>query len=74
MLQHDDFHLDTVLLRQVKQAARQAARDLEDEEEDVPVQRGTQRNQPADAEEEVDSMDVDEDQHEKIARAKSERQ
>lgn len=72
MLQHDDFHLDNVLLRQIKQAARQAARDLQDDDDDVPVPRGTQ-NRPADVEDEEDSMDIDQDQIQDIGRVKRER-
>ena len=73
MLKLDDFHIDTVLLRQVKQAARQAARE-EEEEDDEPALRGTQRNRPADVDEEVDSVDVEENRRKPIATIKRERQ
>jgi hypothetical protein len=73
MLALDDFYLDEVLLRQVKQAARQAARDEEDDDDDPPP-RGTQRNNPADVDEDGDPMDVEEDQRQRITRVKSERQ
>lgn len=73
MLKLDDFHIDTVLLRQVKQAARQAARE-EDEDDDESAPRGTQRNRPAEVDEEVDSVDIKEDRQKSIARIKRERQ
>jgi hypothetical protein len=74
MLETDDFHIDNVLLRQVKQAARQAARDLEDDDDDDdPAPRGTQ-NRPEDVDEEGDSVDVEEEQRQTIARVKKERQ
>lgn len=74
MLQAEDFHIDNVLLRQIKQAARQAARDLEDDDDDDPAPRGTQRNRPAEIDEEEDSVDLREEQLETIARVKRERQ
>lgn len=74
MLEADDFHLDNVLLRQIKQAARQAARDQEDDDDDDPAPRGTQRNRPAEIDEEGDSVDVEEERRQTISRVKRERQ
>lgn len=74
MLEADDFHFDNVLLRQIKQAAKQAARDQEDDDDNTPAPRGTQRNRPAEIGEEEDSVDVDEERRQTIARVKKERQ
>jgi hypothetical protein len=74
MLQLDDFHIDNVLLRQVKQAARQAARDLEDDDDDDDsAPRGTQRNRPTEIDE-GDSVDVEEERRQTIAKVKREHQ
>ena len=75
MLQLDDFHIDNVLLRQIKQAERQAARDLEDDDGDDSAPRGTQRSRPADVDEEDDdSVDVEAVRRVTITRVKRERQ
>ena len=74
MLEANDFHLDNVVLRQVKQLAKQAARDFEDDDDDIPAPRGTQRNRPAEVEEDDDAVDVDDDQRRTIARVKREHQ
>ncbi|KAG0645992.1 Non-structural maintenance of chromosomes element 2 [Hyphodiscus hymeniophilus] len=76
MLEASDFHLDTVLLRHVKQAARQAARELEEDDDDDSAPRGTQRNRPTQIEEEDDddAIDVEAEQLRTIAKVKRERQ
>lgn len=78
MIKLDQFHLDTVLLRQIKQAERQAAREAEEDDDDDPAPRGTQRNRPADIddeeEEENDSVGVKADRRATITRVKRERQ
>ena len=76
MIKLNQFHLDTVLLRQIKQAERQAAREAEEDDDDDPALRGTQKNRPADVddEEENDSIDVKAGRRATVTRIKTERQ
>lgn len=74
MLQLENFHIDEVLLRQIKRAEQQAARELDDDDEESTVPRGTQRNRPEDIYDEGDSIDVsvEQDRGQTIARIKKE--
>ena len=74
MLEVDDFHIDNVILRQIKQAARQAARDLEDDDDDEPVPPSTQNDHSAEADKEDDAIDVDEEHSKTLAKGKKDRQ
>jgi len=69
MLRLDDFYDDHDVVRRIRRANRQAAFDVEDEEEDQ-VPRGTQRSRP----EEVDDESGEDLQQKMVSRIKRERQ
>jgi hypothetical protein len=78
MLTIKDFFDDQLVLRRVQRAEKEAARanDDEDDEEDM-LPRGTQRNRPAQIDdEEDDSVDLDEyaERRKTITKIKRERQ
>jgi hypothetical protein len=78
MLQLEHFHIDELLLRQIKRAEQQAARELDDFDEEPTAPRGTQMNRPEsiEDEEEGDSVDVEAelDRRQTIAKIKRERE
>lgn len=73
LLEERDFFTDQLLVRQVKRAAREAAGELDEDDDDLEDNRprGTQRNRPEPVDD-YDDVVSDEERRQTIARVKRE--